>query len=412
MNNMFTRLAWVIALIAFGVGLIGLYQRLTTGHALANYGSYVPWGLWVAAYVYFIGLSAGAFLMSALVYVFQIKLLKPIGKLALFTALVTLVAAMFSIWMDLGHPLRAWRMMFNTNFGSMMGWMAWLYTAYFILLMVELWFAMRADLVACAGEPGFRGKLCQILAFGSKNTSDEAVARDMKVLRVLGMIGVPLAIAFHGGVGALFGVVGARPYWNSAITPIAFIVGALASGGALITFVAALWGPNRGSQEHRKMVAFLGQIVLGLLLFDLLLEWAEYSTQLYASIPAHTESLKLVLFGNYWWVFWVVHLLIGAVIPILLLIFGRNNVAAVATATAIIAITFLSVRLNIVIPALVVEEVEGLKHAFSGPGLSFDYFPSSMEWLFFIWTVALAGLLFLIGYSLLPIVRSEPKKTV
>jgi molybdopterin-containing oxidoreductase family membrane subunit len=405
MNKTLTRIAWLIAVVGFGIGLVGVYQRFSLGHAAANYGSYVPWGLWVAAYIYFIGLSAGAFLLSALVYVFQIKLLKPVGKLALFTALVTLIAAMFSIWLDLGHPFRAWRLMFRTNFGSMMGWMAWLYSAYFLLLIIELWFAMRADLTACAGEPGFKGKLCNFLTFGFKDTSPAALSRDMNILRVAGLIGVPLAIAFHGGVGALFGVVGARPFWNSAITPISFIIGALASGGALITFVTVIWGPNRGSQEHRKLVSFLGQVVLGLLLFDLLLEWAEYSTQMYAAIPAHTESLELVLLGQYWWVFWIIHLLIGSVIPVLLLVFARHNVAAVATAAALIAITFLSVRLNIVIPALAVEEIEGLKHAFSGPGLNFDYFPSSMEWLFFIWTVSLAGLLFLIGYSLLPIVR-------
>lgn len=407
MSKTLQGIAWGIALIGFAVGLFGLYQRMTVGHAAANYGSYVPWGLWVAAYIYFIGLSAGAFLLSALVYVFQIKLLKPIGKLALFTALVTLAGAMFSIWLDLGHPERAWRLMFRTNFGSMMGWMAWLYSAYFLLLLVELWFAMRPDLAACASQAGLKGQLCRFLAFGQKDTSEAAAARDMKILRVLGSIGVPLAIAFHGGVGALFGVVGARPYWNSAITPIAFIIGALASGGALITFVTAIWGPDRGSESHRKLVTFLGQIVLGLLMFDLLLEWAEYSTQLYSAIPAHTESLELVLYGQYWWVFWIIHLLIGSIIPILMLVLIRNNVAVVAVATALIAISFLSVRLNIVIPALAVEELEGLKHAFSGPGLNFDYFPSSMEWLFFVWTVSLAGLLFLIGYSLLPIVRTK-----
>lgn len=407
MNNLIQKLAWVIAIVGFAIGLVGLYQRLTIGHAAANYGSYVPWGLWVAAYIYFIGLSAGAFLMSALVYVFRIKIFKPIGKLALLTALVTLVAAMFSIWLDLGHPERAWKMILNTNFGSMMGWMAWLYSAYFALLMVELWFAMRADMAACAGDPGFKGKLCGFLTFGRKDTSQEAVDKDMNLLRILGTIGVPLAIAFHGGVGALFGVVGARPFWNSGLTPIMFLVGALASGGALILFVAAFWGPNRGTAEHRKMITFLGQIVLGLLLFDLLLEWAEYSTQLYASIPAHTESMQLILFGPYWWAFWIVHILIGAIVPILLLVLAKDNVAAVATAGALIAITFISVRLNIVIPALAVEELKGLQDAFTGPGLSFAYFPSSMEWLFFIWTVSLAGLLFLIGYSLLPVVRQQ-----
>jgi molybdopterin-containing oxidoreductase family membrane subunit len=229
----------------------------------------------------------------------------------------------------------------------------------------------------------------------------------MNILRILGSVGVPLAIAFHGGVGALFGVVGARPFWNSAITPISFIIGALASGGALITFVTAIWGPNRGTEEHRRLVSFLGQIVLGLLLFDLLLEWAEYSTSLYAAIPAHTASMEMVLFGPYWWVFWIVHLLIGSLIPVLLLVFGRKQGVAVATAAALIAISFLSVRLNIVIPALAVEEIEGLKHAFTGPGLTFEYFPTVMEWLFFLWTVSVAGLLFLIGYSLLPIVRTK-----
>ncbi len=410
MNKTFQRVAWVIAIVLFAVGLVGLYQRITLGHEAANYGSYIPWGLWVAAYIYFIGLSAGAFLLSTLVYVFRVERLERIGKLALFTALVTLVAAMFSIWLDLGHPERAWRLILRTNFRSIMGWMIWFYTAYFLLLLAELWFAMRADLVACSDESGFKGALCRFLTFGQRDLSEKTLARDRRVLRVLGTIGVPLAVAFHGGVGALFGVVGARPYWHGGLTPIAFLVGALASGGALLTFITAIWGPDVGSEEHRSLVTFLGQIVAGLLAFDLLLEWAEYSIGLYSSIPAEAESLRLVLFGPYWWVFWIVHLLLGAVIPLLLLVFRGRSVPLVATASALIAITFLSVRLNIVLPGLAVEEIKGLRNAFHGPGLTFNYFPSTMEWLFFLWTVALAALLFLIGYSLLPIVR--PTKEV
>lgn len=405
MSKTLERIAWGLAILGFGIGLVGVYQRFALGHEAANYGSYVPWGLWVAAYIYFIGLSAGAFLLSTLVYVFRVERLEKIGKLALFTALVTLAAAMFLIWLDLGHPARAWRLMLRTNFGSVMGWMIWFYTAYFILLMAELWFAMRADLVACSDEPGLKGALCRFLTFGRRDLTDDALQRDRTVLRVLGTLGVPLAIAFHGGVGALFGVVGARPYWHGGLTPIIFLVGALLSGGALLTFITAIWGPNRGTEEHRTLVVFLGQITLGLLVFDLLLEWAEYSIGLWQAVPAEAESLRLVLFGEYWWVFWIVHLGLGVVIPLLLLIFRSRSVGAVATAGALVAVTFLSVRLNIVVPGLAVEELQGLRAAFSGPGLNFTYLPSTMEWLFFVWTVSLAGLLFLIGYSLLPIVR-------
>ncbi len=407
MDKVMRGTAWGIAIIGFLIGLVGLYQRFAVGHEAANYGSYVPWGLWVAAYIYFIGLSAGAFLLSTLVYVFRVNRLEAIGKLALFTALVTLFAAMFSIWLDLGHPERAWRLLLRTNFRSVMGWMIWFYSAYFVLLLLELWFAMRRDLVKCGQGAGFRAALCRFLTFGVRDIASDAFQRDHKMLRLLGSIGVPLAIAFHGGVGALFGVVGARPYWHGGLTPIMFLVGALTSGGALLTFITAIWGPDRGSRKHGELVILLGQIVLGLLLLDLLLEWAEYSITLWQAIPAESASVRLILFGPYWWVFWIVHVLLGAVVPVVLLAFRGRSIGAVATASALIAVTFLSVRLNIVIPGLAVEELEGLRQAFVGPGLDFDYFPSTMEWLFFVWNVSLAGLAFLVGYSLLPIVQNE-----
>ena len=401
------RILWVLAILGVLAGLVGFYQRVTAGHTAVAYNTYIPWGLWVAGYIYFIGLSAGAFLLSTLVYVFRVQRLEKIGKLALWTALVTLAAAMFLIWLDLGHAARFWRLFARTNFRSIMGWMIWLYTAYFVLLVVELWFAMRPDLVACKDEAGPRGAVCRFLTFGRTDLSEAALRRDATVLRVLGTIGVPLAVAFHGGVGAIFGVVGARPYWHSGLTPIAFLAGALVSGGALLAFITAVWGPERGTEAHRELVLYLGRIVLALLFFDLLLEWAEYSIALWHAVPAEAESVRMVLFGPYWWVFWGVHLLFGAVIPLLLLVFAGRSVAAVATAGALIAGTFMAVRLNVVLPGLAVEELKGLRMAFAGPGLTFEYFPTSAEWLFFIGTASLAGLVFLIGYRLLPVVVSE-----
>ncbi len=119
-------------------------------------------------------------------------------------------------------------------------------------------------------------------------------------------------------------------------------------------------------------MAFLGKLVLGLLLLDLLLVWTEYSIGLYSSVPAEAASIRAVLFGEYWWAFWVVQLALGAIIPILLLVFRGRSVWAVATAGAMIAIAFLSVRLNIVLPGLAMEELEGLRSAFTGPGLTFQ----------------------------------------
>jgi molybdopterin-containing oxidoreductase family membrane subunit len=226
----------------------------------------------------------------------------------------------------------------------------------------------------------------------------------MRVVRVLGAIGVPLAIAFHGGVGALFGVVGARHFWNAPLVPLLFIVGALVSGGGLLTFITAFFWPSRGSKEHRDMVTFLGQITLGLLAVYLIMVWAEYSITFYADIPAESEALYQVLGGPYPWVFWVFQVALGAVVPIALMSLRPRSVNWVGTATFLIAATFLATRLNIVIPGLVEPQIEGIETAYMDTRLSFDYFPSTMEFMVFIFILAFATGLFYAGFRLLPLI--------
>ncbi len=69
----------ILGAVAIGIGLWGVYIRLTAGHSEANYGSYVVWGLWVAMYMFFAGVAAGAFMLATLDLLFNIKLFKDIG---------------------------------------------------------------------------------------------------------------------------------------------------------------------------------------------------------------------------------------------------------------------------------------------------------------------------------------------
>ena len=409
-------LVWLIAVVGFGVGLYGIFLRFTTDHRLTDYGSYIPWGLWVAFYIYFIGLSAGSFLLSSLVYVARIEKLEKIGKLALFTALGCLIAALLSIWLDLGHMARVGNVLLHMNLHSMMSWMGILYSAYFTLIVIELWFALRIDLIETARTGKYGSKfLAGMLTFGSTDTTATAKEKDRSLLRVLGAIGVPLAIAFHGGVGALFGVIQARPHWNSGLMPIAFLIGALASGGALLTAVVYIWGPGENKRQLDDMMKFLGRIILALVLFDFLLEISEILVKLYSLAPAERLPLEAILSGHYWYVFWIVHFLLGVVIPVVILFAkavpqGSPDKPAggiIAFACLLVAVTFIAVRFNIVIPAQINPEIPGLQYAFSGPGLKFTYLPTMMEWLVSVWVTSFGVLIFLIGEKLLPIVKPE-----
>lgn len=400
------RVFWALGVALLLAGLFGLEDRMAAGHLNANYGSIVTWGLWVATYIYFIGLSAGSFLISSLVYVFNVKRFERIGRLAVFTALVTLLMALLSIVFDLGHMGRAWHVVAYPNFKSPMAWMIWLYSAYMVLLALEMWFLVRRDMAIGSNQPGWKAGVYRLLTFGWNDTSEASAARDRRVVHILATIGVPLAILFHGGVGALFGVVSARPHWHSGLFPILFVLSALVSGGALLTLAAAVF--QDGWTRNRDTVITLGQLILGLLLLDVLFQSSEFLIAFRGGIPGHIAGMKLVINGPYWWVFWAWQVALGTFVPIGLLVARtRQNPRWVSLAAFLIAAGLFGLRLNIVIPGLAVEEIEGLSQAIVSLRTNPHYFPSTPEWLLTAGIVGLGLLLFGLGEMLLPPHREE-----
>ena len=390
--NRNAKILWAIWILLALLGGIGLIERLVLGHRLAAYSSYVPWGMWVSAYIFFIGLSAGAFLLSSLVYVFGVHKLERIAKLALFVAATTLIMSLVTIWFDLGHMWRAYEVITRPQFHSMMAWMIWLYSAYFALLLGELYYALRRDV---------------------QKLSPADVQEDDRKLKRLATIGIPLAIAFHGGVGALFGTVSARPFWHSPIYPIMFLVGALLSGGALVTFIVSQFWQERDA-AWLDLLQFLSKIVLAFLLFDLLLEWAEFSIPLWYGVGPEASLVKFVLFGPFWYVYWVIHILLGVVIPVYLLV-KKSDAKSIGLASALVAVTFFAIRLNLVIPGLVTPELKGLEHAYVDPignHLSYHYLPSFFEWQILMGVVALGIAIFHLGRRYLPLVPDSASHEV
>ncbi len=371
----------IIGFLVFGVP--GVMERFATGHQHTNYGSYIPWGLWISAYIWLIGLSAGALMISVFTYVFDVKVVKHVGKMAFLVAIATLVGAMMAVGFDLGHILRAFDILIHPNFHSMMAWMGVLYTAYFVTLVIELYFAIIKEQVHA-----------------------EKQKRIKKILIVLGIWSIPLAFAFHGGVGGVFANVVAKPFWYGPMLPIVFLAGAFLSGGALFSTVAYIWRPNLSKEDFIKMMIFLGKVTLGLLIFDEILELSEVYVGTFYSATPEGDLWQQILFGQYWYVFWIVHLLIGVIIPGFLLIVKSKSPGAIALAGLLIAGSFLAVRLNIVIPGMLHPEIDGIAKAWVNSKLTFSYLPSMMEWQVLFFVVAIVMAVFMIGKKILPIYQT------
>jgi molybdopterin-containing oxidoreductase family membrane subunit len=363
---MLKRVVYLLGGAALIVGAWGIYLRLTTGHEFANYGSYVVWGLWVAMYLFFAGVAAGGFMLATLDYLFHVPLFKGTGRVALWGSLVSLAAGLLSIWLDLGHMDRIWKVYLQGNPNSVMFQMVWGYTLFGALMLASLWLALRRP--------------------------------DSRWLKGLMIAGLALALFVSGAVGALLGVQAARPFWHVGLFPVQFPVFSLASGAAMLLAAIGLFGPSDDPRRPQQLWV-LAIVTAVLQVVKLYFLWADFSQSMYGNVPMNVAAVNEILFGSNWWAFWILQLGLGSVLPLVVLVqpkLARHNGWA-GWMGVLVLMGFAVARANIVFPALTVPELQALTTAFSDPHLRFDYFPSAMEWAVTLGTVGLATVAFLLG---------------
>ncbi|MEF8784691.1 MAG: NrfD/PsrC family molybdoenzyme membrane anchor subunit [Haloarculaceae archaeon] len=395
------RLAWYgfIGLLLV-VGGYAMWLRITQGMASTNLTSIVPWGAWVAFYIYFVGLSAGAFLVSTLANVFEIEGMHRVDRDALFAAIISMAVALLFVWVDLGRMDRMYFPFIWRQLTSALSWEVHAYVAYIGILVTELYFSMRIDLARLASRAsGGRETLYKLLALGRLDTSDSSQNFDQRWLKRAGMLGIPLAIFMvHGGTGVLFAVSKARPYWNSGLFPVIFIISALLSGTALVMMLYVLRTRLfEGSTVDRDLLDRLAQLLAGFIIVDAALTAIEALIAFISLHPHEVETWQVVLFGEMSWSFW--WFMVGAswVFPMVFLSRRgwRRTPWAMVLAGLSVVVGVVAVRFNIVVPAQILPVMEGLPHG--------TYFPSLVEWGTSFGIMGVGLLLYTLGAELLPL---------
>ena len=347
---------WVVWILLMVLGGIGVVQRVTQGHLPAGYGSYVPWGLWIAIYFHAVGIAAGAFLVGALGYLAGVRGLATLSMLrtVIVLSIAAMVPAFLAVWFDLGRMDRGWRILTSPSFSSMMAFNAWMYIV-FVLVAATAW----------------------VLSFRNESTW----------LKPVLALGAFFACLIPSQSGAFFGVVDAKPFWNSALLPILFLASAVTSGAATLIVVRA--ATRHGL--HDTAIDRLRAVMLTGIGLYLVLEFAEFSIHLW-NPTTHSPAVDLILTGPYWWVFWFVHLGAGVVLPLaLMLLTARKGLWVLAA--LLVAVTMLTTRLNVLVPGQAVPELKGLQEAFNHPRLDYTYHATLMEYLvgFFLVAVGMAA---------------------
>ena len=362
--NLTIGLMVLLTLIGIGAGI----HSIIAGHEHTfGVSRGVPWGVLIAAYVFFVVTSTGLCIVSSVGHVFGFKNFNPIAKRAVFMSIATICAGFLVIAFEIEN---SWRMpvgnVIGANPTSNIWWMGTLYGAYLFLMMLE--FVML-----------------------QKNNHKAAMR--------FGLAGLLTGVAAHSNLGAVFGLLNGREFWHGPYMPIYFITSAAMSGCVAIIFFTWLaykfngWKMSDELKTSMTSVSQMGALMISVIIFFTC--W-KMITGITGHPPGKYEAMETLLSGSYSLNFWGGEVLLGMIFPLLIILGtkGRSmNGLFVAAFAGMVGIFFM--RYDLVIVGQLVPHFHGMGLV-DYPEL-FTYMPSLHENLIVLGGVAFCGLAFLIG---------------
>jgi len=302
-------------------GLYATFVRFTQGlGASTNLNDDFPWGLWVGFDVVCgVGLAAGGFTISAIVYIFRLERYRPIAKPAVLAAFIGYLMVIGGLLYDLGHPWRLWHPLVMWNHHSVMFEVSWCVTLYTIVLTLEV----------------------SSLVFERFKWLSAHRIIHMAILP-LTLAAVLLSMLHQSSLGSLFLLVPGRLHalWYSPLLPLLFFVSAMAVGCAMTIVESNLSSRAFGRCVEADVLNGVARIAAGLLGVYLVLRIGDLIVRggVEDIWPLNRASM-----------FFLAEILLGAVIPMVLFSLNRirRNTKWLYHAAQLAVIGFVVGRLNI-----------------------------------------------------------------
>src|SRR5215471_3017185 len=384
----------LLALIAYGI-------QLRKGLIVTGLRDEVSWGIYISTFVFWVGVSKGGTMVSAILRITNADWRTPMTRLSEAITVLALITGAPMIIADLGRPDRVWHLLRYGRIQSPLIWDFISVMTYLVACIIYFYLPLIPDVALLAKDqrmPIWRRKLYERL---SLNWNDTPTQRQLleRAIHVMAIIVIPLAVSVHTVVSWIFAMT-LRPGWNSTIYGPYFVVGAIYSGGAAV--LVAMWALRRAVhlEEYIQPVHFrkLGKLLLACTLVYLYFNINEYLTVGYKLEGFERDLVESLFIGRYARMFWSVQVF-GVALPIVVLMLfllvkplHRYSIGAVGISSVLIVIGAWVKRFLIVVPTLETPFLPAQRI----PAAWTHYSPTWIEWA--IVGGALAG--FLLAYSL------------
>jgi Ni/Fe-hydrogenase subunit HybB-like protein len=358
-------------LLAAGAVILGTRYLRGLG-AVTNLTDTFPWGLWVGFDILCgVGLAAGGFAITTLVYVFNVKRFKPIVRPTVLTAFLGYVLVVVALLFDLGRPWNLWRPMVFWNPRSVMFEVSWCVMLYLTVLFLE-----------------FSGMVFERLGWTRALVIQHAATVPLVIA------GTILSTLHQSSLGSFYLIVPGKLHalWYSPLLPLHFFLSALAVGLAMVIVESRLSSRAFGRSLEMPLLMDVGRalaVALGVAGGVRLVDLARRGA-LGATLAPTREAT-----------FFQLEFALGVIIPMLLLLWPqvRRNSRRLYAAAVLAVVGFVVNRLNV--------SITGLEGAQGG-----HYVPALPEYLVTLMLVAIGFALFGLAVRHLPVYPREEASPV
>ena len=275
------------------IGLLAAYHMEHNGHWVTGMSNQVIWGTPHVFAIFLIVAASGALNVASISSVFAKTAYKPLARLSGMLAMALLAGGLVVLLLDLGRPDRLIVAMTKFNFMSIFTWNIFLYTGFMAIVGVYLWTMMDRPY---------------------NNYTKKA-----------GMVAFIWRLILTTGTGSIFGFLIAREAYDSALLAPMFIIMSFSFG--LAFFMLVLMGSYKYTERElgdymvKRLKNLLGVFVAAVLYFVIVY----HLTNLYTA--DHREITLFILTGGgiYTFLFWVVQIGLGSILPLLLLYGPTGN---------------------------------------------------------------------------------------
>ena len=374
---------------------------------LADWGSGggVTWGLYIGAFIWWVGIAHGGIILSAAVRLFGMKKYQPVARMAELLTLGALSMAGLYIVVHMGRPDRLVTSVIPaypwTVQTSPLAWDVTVITLYFVMTATYLGLTLRYDIYRLRDRlPDHFDPLYRIVLIRYSEKEDQIIERMVWWL-ALGII-VMAPLLLHGGVIPwLFALLPSMPGWQGAVQGPQFLTIALTSaisGVIILSYVcrwAYDWDHLFDDDMFRGLTNWLG-------LFGLLFVWLQLQQVITGVFAASISAEKVVMAMIQHPVYIIA---IGIMVVVLGYIFAQALDERVFSLNRSLVASFAVLYATLTEKILFV--VEGLQYpAFDlYAGVPGGYFPSLIEMSSVAGTIALCTLFFLVIIKLVPVVE-------